>query len=539
MSGEQKHKLKVADFFCGAGGFSEGFRQAGFEICFAIDKWTPAYNTYKSNLAHTKVIQDDVIWISNLPDKEFEDTVPDTEVIIGSPPCVAFSSSNKSGNGDKKLGIELLEAYLRIIARKKFKKESILKYWVLENVPNIEEHIKDVYTEKDLNLPGPIRLYPKKNSDVYNAKHFGAPTNRKRFICGEFPKPKKTKKEDDALTLGTVLDSLRPDEKGFVRDCNYRGFKMKYDDVSDHQYQYKLEEFEWKTAKRLKEDKGYMGKMSFPERLDKPSRTVMATMSSSSRESMILGVEGKKDEYRLPTVREVASMMSFPIDYRFYGNTKGTKYALVGNAVPPKFSLAIAKAILKKEGLKAPRRYTPIQYSNEFAFTNLNGKKIEEKKEKRKKSCAKFKYHIPYMIISSYRVELTNYESIFEMQIINWDAEIHYSQGKENAKKFMPNPIIEHLTSKHKTNVKKFIEKNTINTSRSEFQDRFCMTSEERGNLMGPYELLDNIKGFIEKEFTNDELSESVFFEEINRKVPNGILVGYYILSEILKGFDD
>ena len=25
-------KLKVIDFFCGAGGFSEGFRQMGFEI---------------------------------------------------------------------------------------------------------------------------------------------------------------------------------------------------------------------------------------------------------------------------------------------------------------------------------------------------------------------------------------------------------------------------------------------------------------------------------------------------------------------------
>ena len=29
--------MKVVDFFCGGGGFSEGFRQAGFDIVFAVD----------------------------------------------------------------------------------------------------------------------------------------------------------------------------------------------------------------------------------------------------------------------------------------------------------------------------------------------------------------------------------------------------------------------------------------------------------------------------------------------------------------------
>ena len=131
--------MRVADFYCGGGGFSEGFRQAGFEIVFAVDKWEPAVTTYRANKPGCKVIQDDVIRISNLPDEEFDKLVPDTEIIIGSPPCVAFSSSNKSGNGDKTLGIKLLKAYLRIVARKKFKKNSILRYWALENVPNIQK----------------------------------------------------------------------------------------------------------------------------------------------------------------------------------------------------------------------------------------------------------------------------------------------------------------------------------------------------------------------------------------------------------------
>lgn len=65
---------------------------------FAVDKWEPAINTYRGNKPGVHVIQDDVIRISKLPDDEFEKTVPDTEVIIGSPPCQSFSHSDKSGN---------------------------------------------------------------------------------------------------------------------------------------------------------------------------------------------------------------------------------------------------------------------------------------------------------------------------------------------------------------------------------------------------------------------------------------------------------
>lgn len=113
--------MRVADFFCGGGGFSEGFRQAGFNIVFAVDKWEPAITTYKGNKPGVNAILDDVIRISNLPDDEFEALVPDSEVIIGSPPCQSFSHSNKSGNADKSIGIQLIEAYLKIIARKKYK----------------------------------------------------------------------------------------------------------------------------------------------------------------------------------------------------------------------------------------------------------------------------------------------------------------------------------------------------------------------------------------------------------------------------------
>lgn len=217
--------MKVADFFCGGGGFSEGFRQAGFEIVFAVDSWAPAVKTYKGNKPGVNVIQDDVIRISELPDDEFEALVPDSEVIIGSPPCQSFSHSNKSGNADKSLGIRLIEAYLKIIARKKYKQGSILRYWVLENVPAVKNYIKEQYSAADFNLKGDFILRPLDGaSGKYNAKYFGAPTNRIRYLCGEFPKPMEVKNDSNVITLQMVLDSLgdplRMDNDPIV-DINY------------------------------------------------------------------------------------------------------------------------------------------------------------------------------------------------------------------------------------------------------------------------------------------------------------------------------
>ena len=243
--------LRVIDLFCGAGGFSEGFRNAGFEIILAVDIWPTAAETYKANHPSTRVIIDDINRVSNLPDNEFNEIIPDTEIIIGSPPCVAFSNSNRSGKADKTNGIKLVYAFLRIVARKKFKDNSILKYWIMENVPNVIGYVKESYSAEDLgcNYSDELKIT---NSGIYSAEDYDVPSRRKRFFCGEFPNPIIS--SNSVKPLKNILNALNPpgtNLSSIIEDPNYPSLKLMSQSITDHHYIQEIAEYQWRTALRL------------------------------------------------------------------------------------------------------------------------------------------------------------------------------------------------------------------------------------------------------------------------------------------------
>ena len=442
--------MKVADFFCGAGGFSEGFRQAGFEVAFALDNWKPAIATHEFNHPGCKHRLGDILKIN--PDF-IDSVVPDTEVMVGSPPCVAFSHSNKAGKADKTLGLALIHKYLQIVAWKKNKQGSILKYWVMENVPNSAEYVKERYTFKELGLPGGDKIaleIPKRT--VFNAADFGAPQTRKRFVCGDYPEPVKTNSSEGKWVwvkdIFAKLGSPSDQRKRKIEDPNH-GFSIESEYLTDHYYDTTVEEFEWKQARRLKEDHGYMGRMSFPEDLNRPSRTIMATQSAVSRESMILGTD-KSGRYRLPTIREISSLMSFPITYQFIGANESTKYKLVGNAVCVKLSMALANAMAETSKLKL--KVSPNPHSNMDAMIsalplNLNGRAYVKRAPPTRRLISRFRMHVPYLKIRGFRVEIDNLDSDFRNNKIVWKARLHHGGGKSAKMTISDTDAIESLMS--------------------------------------------------------------------------------------------
>jgi DNA (cytosine-5)-methyltransferase 1 len=372
-------KLTVIDFFCGAGGFSEGFRQQGFTIIWGIDKWEPAISTYNHNY-ELNCEAKDILKLSQ--DVKEIDRIPNSDVIIGSPPCVSFSNSNKSGKADKSMGVILTEAFLRIVAIKKFQKNSVLKSWYMENVPNSIKHLRMKYSFKDLDLSEwakengldenltAIKLDG--NSFILNSANYGAFQSRNRVITGEnietgeFKCPPKTHdyKIKDAKnlkpyeSLSKIKNSIpspftkKTSEK--IHDPLYPNIEIPQNELTDHFYDSGLYECQWKNSKFMKRNHPFMGKMSFPENEHNPSRTITATNIGTSRESIIYKSEVERSgdgEYRTPTIREMASIMGFPYTYQFKANSINAKARLVGNAVCVSVSRAIAKQLRLELGV--------------------------------------------------------------------------------------------------------------------------------------------------------------------------------------------
>ena len=192
------NKLTVIDFFCGAGGFSEGFRQMGYDIIYGYDHWKPAVDTYNHNF-NLQCSPKNILDFDNSIDEI--NSIPNTDIILGSPPCVSFSSSNKSGKADKSLGVKLTETFLKVVAVKKHQPNSTLKAWFMENVVNSKRYLQTAYTFKDLGLtdwanehkisPNKIAIDLFENTTVINSADYGSIQARKRVISGEIIKQKK------------------------------------------------------------------------------------------------------------------------------------------------------------------------------------------------------------------------------------------------------------------------------------------------------------------------------------------------------------
>lgn len=359
--------LTVIDFFCGAGGFSEGFRQQNFKIVMGVDNWSPAVQAH--NLNHR--LDDKPMDILKFEGKDSIDTelideLPNIDIIIGSPPCVLFSMANKAGKADKSVGIRLIKTYFRIIAIKKYQKGSILKAWLMENVPNSRHYVKESYTFKELNLEGwakknglsPGKAALRTNGVLLNASEYGAPQNRSRFVCGEMTKDGSFPMPPPTNTAPLTLKRIRPKlpspnshrSRRLCKDPNYVHLVVPAAELTDHFYDTGLYITQWEQAKYLKTMHPFMGRMSFPENENKPSRTITATRSVSTREALIYKSEyGRKGngEYRLPTIREAASLMGYPYTYQFVGS-EATKWKLIGNSVSPQLSAALAKVVLER-----------------------------------------------------------------------------------------------------------------------------------------------------------------------------------------------
>lgn len=560
------NKLTVIDFFCGAGGFSEGFRQQGYKIVAGYDQWKPAVETYNHNFeleCNPKNILD---FESSIEEIE---QIPDTDIILGSPPCVSFSSSNKSGKADKSLGVKLTETFLKIVAVKKHKPNSTLKAWFMENVVNSKRYLQTEYTFKDLGLsdwanshkisPNKIAISLYQNTTIVNSADYGSIQARKRVVSGEIIKkkkliiPKKTHKSLKDKGSLPIYRSIREIKENFpnpyekkstnqISDINYN-ISIPKNEITDHFYDTGIYEVEWKFSKFWKQNHPYMGRMSFPENNNNPSRTIKATKIANSRESIIYKSEIRRKgngEYRLPTVREAALIMGFPITYQFLGS-ENTKWRLVGNAVCCPVSRALAKTVLETLKLEKPKKLIVATQPNLEGVKNLNNYKRKKfDKPPIKKKGARFRRHP--IKDGNLTVTLSNYDIDQNSKTKDkWFTSIQYGTGEGFPIQKVKDGYFEEIEDiiKEYKSGKKFL--NIINNgftekigTKSELQEMY-EKQVPINNLEQPTELVDQIQEILDKVKCPDipfEQSETVVFTEKN-KVPLKQLFSLYAINKI------
>ena len=560
------NKLKVIDFFCGAGGFSEGFRQMGYEIIYGFDHWKPAVDTFNHNFNLNCEIKNILDFKKSIAEIE---NLPNTEIIIGSPPCVSFSSSNKSGNADKSLGVELTETFLRIVAVKKHQPNSILKAWFMENVVNSKRYLQTAYTFKDLGLtewanknrisPLKIAIDLYENSAIINSADYGSFQARKRVVSGEIIKkgklilPKSSHSEAGLdgkkkyLTIGKMKQNFpQPFTKisdKIIKDPHYQ-IKISQSQLTDHFYDTGIYKVEWKFSKYWKTNHPFMGKMSFPENENKPSRTITATKIANSRESIIYKTEISRlgdGEYRLPTVREASIIMGFPITYQFIG-AENNKWRLVGNAVCCSVSRAFAKIVLDELRLSIPNVLEINSKPSIDGVVNLNTYKLRSfDKPPVKNQGSRFRRHA--IKDGNLTVTLSNYdiENNPKSSEGKWFTSIQYGTGKGFPVQKVKDEYYKELESLIESfkGGKKFLK--IINNGFSErignknqLQDMYEKQISV-DNLKEPTVLIDEIAEIIEKvdcPISTFEQSEKIVF--VNKtKVPIKQIFALYAVNKI------
>lgn len=318
-------KPRAIDLYSGVGGWSLGLRLAGIDVIASYEHWGPANETnFKNNLHQAQTVDIRRLALDELPS--------DIDIVVGSPPCTQFSFSNRGGSGDLEDGLVDIVRFLTIVDHLK------PRVWAMENVPRVAPILT-----KELKPGGRLHRFEHLGLEphIVNMEAFGLPQRRRRCVAGNFDHALLTSYTPrHAPTLGEVVRSLAKDP---VVDPIY-GISIPQAALFDHDVEEALNEEEIRINRASKTLHPVYNAMPFPDPLDRTVRTITATCTRVSRESIIVEQPGRADTYRRLSIRERATLQGFPVTFQFYGSNHGQKLRMVGNAIPPAFAYLVANA---------------------------------------------------------------------------------------------------------------------------------------------------------------------------------------------------
>ena len=337
-------KPTAIDLFSGAGGLTEGLKQAGFNIIGAVEIDPIVSKAYRMNHPESH------LWnkpIQELSAQEILDTLHlqrgELSLLAGCPPCQGFSSlrtKNTSSSVDDERN-DLIFQMLRLA-------EELLPQSVLiENVPGLA---KDPRIKKVLEQLKEYGYHIDDNTvQVHDISEYGVPQRRKRMILmtGRNKKIPFAPKTNKKVTVKNTILSLHKPGTG---------------NDPLHDYPVKRTEKIQKMISLIPKNGGSRKDLPkeywLPCHLKYPQgfRDVYGRMKWDNVAPTITGgcINPSKgrflhpEEDRAITLREAALLQTFPIDYKFPIDIARDKIALmIGNALPPAYIKKQAEMIKK------------------------------------------------------------------------------------------------------------------------------------------------------------------------------------------------
>jgi len=328
-NGERKRlssEATVLDLFSGAGGMNLGFHAAGFETAMAVEKNPFAVQTLSAHV--NRIFPGDIgSFLSASHNKSYRSQIGPVHHVHGSPPCQGFSAANRTGGRNDIANNDLSLQFLEVV--KVYKPETA----TYEMVTGILQEKHRIYLKTI--ILGLIEAGYKVRCSILNASDYGDPQNRKRLVLFaartgiELPRvPRPTHGESRHLlprqTVRDAIGDLPLPHTSSTSEMEYAGSPL------------------FNTW--------------YPQTVASPGDPDVVVLNPEEPSSTIRGgsrppfhykprrTPNGEPKYRCISLREMATLQSFPKDFKFWGNhTEQRKQ--VGNAVPVKLATAIAKSV--------------------------------------------------------------------------------------------------------------------------------------------------------------------------------------------------
>ncbi|MCR5077898.1 MAG: DNA cytosine methyltransferase [Prevotella sp.] len=342
-------ELKAVDFFCGGGGMTHGLRQAGIAVIAGVDFDKSVGLTYEYNNPGSKFINTDIRRLrSNFLEKNFGlQKYDDNLIFVGCSPCQYYSVIN-TDHTKALQSKDLLRNFARFV---EYYRPGII---LVENVPGI-------MTNRDSILPEFLRIitkigYVNCTYEVIDMSYYGVPQTRKRFSLIA-----------SRLSGLTIPMPPKDEEKAILKD--YLGVSNGFPKIpaghkDNTDFNHTTAGLSPKSLLRLAKtthDGGsrlcwandtelqlpcYIGKDNcFNDNYgrmwwNRPAPTITTKFFSVSN-----GRFAHPEEDRAISIREGATLQTFPVDYVFKTSSIANAAKIIGNAVPCEYARRLGEHI--------------------------------------------------------------------------------------------------------------------------------------------------------------------------------------------------